>query len=119
MMKMGMEIGSHGHSHKVLSLMKKKDQFKVTLVKKGSTIGANSTIICGLEIGEYSLIGAGSLVTKNVKKYSLNYGNPAIQKGWVSKTGDKLNLPLSGNGQAKCIKSNNLYILKDNEINEY
>jgi len=61
-----------------------------TIVKKNATIGGNSTIICGTEIGKYSFIGAGSVVTKNVKDYSLVYGNPAKQHGWVSESGNKL-----------------------------
>ena len=63
-------------------------KFEKTLIKRGSTIGANSTIICGLTIGSYSFIGAGSVVTKNVSNYRLVYGNPAKNKAWVSKNGD-------------------------------
>ena len=61
-----------------------------TLVKKGTTIGANATIICGIEIGEYSMIGAGSTITKDVKAHSLIYGSPAKFKGWVSHAGEVL-----------------------------
>ena len=60
-----------------------------TIVKKGVSIGANSTIVCGIKLGEYCLVGAGSVVTKNVKKYNLVYGNPAQVKGFVDKTGKK------------------------------
>ena len=70
------------------AFINKKKKFEKTLVKKGSTIGANSTIICGLTIGSYSFIGAGSVVTKNVSNYRLVYGNPAKNKAWVSKNGD-------------------------------
>jgi len=62
-----------------------KDEFRPTLVRKGATIGANATIVCGVEIGAYAMVGAGSVVTKNVKPYALIYGNPAVQKGWISK----------------------------------
>ena len=68
----------------------RKHNFLKTLVKKGATIGANSTIICGITIGSYSLIGAGSVLTKNTEDYSLYYGNPAKKKGWVSEFGHKL-----------------------------
>jgi UDP-2-acetamido-3-amino-2,3-dideoxy-glucuronate N-acetyltransferase len=68
----------------------RKHNFLTTLVKKGATIGANSTIICGITIGSYSLIGAGSVLTKNTEDYSLYYGNPAKKKGWVSEFGHKL-----------------------------
>ena len=71
------------------SLINQKNKFIKTIVKKGVSIGANSTIICGIKLGEYSLIGAGSVVTKNVKKYNLVYGNPAEIKGLVDKKGKK------------------------------
>lgn len=101
------------------SFIESKNKFLTTLVKKGTTIGANSTIICGVIIGEYSFIGAGSLVTKNIKNYSFNYGNPSKQIGWVSRSGNKLDLPLIGKGEAKCKISNKIYKLKDNEITEF
>ena len=100
------------------SAIEKKEEFKTTKVKKGATIGANVTIICGLTIGEYALIGAGSLVSKNVKNYSLNFGNPSVHRGWVSKTGDQLDLPLVGQGEAECIKTKKKYILKDGAVIE-
>ena len=65
-------------------------KYEKTLVKKNATIGGNATIICGTEIGKYSFIGAGAVITKNVKDYSLVYGNPAKQHGWVSESGNKL-----------------------------
>ena len=67
-----------------------RTEYEKTLVEKNATIGGNSTIICGTKIGKYSLIGAGSVITKNVKDYSLVYGNPAEQHGWVSESGNKL-----------------------------
>ncbi len=72
------------------AFINRKNEYKKTLVKKGSSIGANSTIICGNRIGEYSLIGAGSLITKDVLAYSMVYGSPAKKKGWVSSYGVKL-----------------------------
>ncbi len=68
--------------------IEKKDEFKNTLVSKGSSIGANATIVCGITIGEYSFIGAGSVVTKDVCPYSVVYGNPAISKGTIDKEGN-------------------------------
>ena len=67
-----------------------RNEYEKTLVKKNATIGGNSTIVCGAIIGKYSFIGAGSVVTKNVKDHSLVYGNPAEQRGWVSNSGHKL-----------------------------
>src|SRR5688572_26728307 len=72
------------------SAILRKHEYKTTLVKKGASIGANATIICGNTIGEYALIGAGAVVTKDVADYALVVGNPAMQKGWVSEYGRSL-----------------------------
>lgn len=72
------------------SFIVRKNEFKTTLLKKGCAVGANATIVCGVTIGEYALIGAGSTVTKDVKPFALVYGVPAKQYGWVSKAGNKL-----------------------------
>ncbi len=72
------------------SFIVRKNEFKPTLLKKGCSIGANATLVCGITIGEYALIGAGSTVTKDVKPFALVYGVPAKQYGWVSKAGNKL-----------------------------
>lgn len=72
------------------SAISRKKEYKQTLIKKGASIGANATIICGNEIGAYALIGAGAVVTKNVPAYALMMGNPATQKGWVSEYGHTL-----------------------------
>lgn len=72
------------------SFIDRKDSFKNTLIKKGATIGANATIICGVNIGEYAFVGAGAVVTKNVAPYALMMGNPAKQKGWVNEAGETL-----------------------------
>ena len=69
------------------SFVERKDQYHLTLVKKGASIGANATLVCGVTIGEYALIGAGAVVTKDVKPYAVMVGVPAIQKGWVSRSG--------------------------------
>tara|TARA_B100000700_G_scaffold170034_1_gene187751 strand:+ start:938 stop:1522 length:585 start_codon:yes stop_codon:yes gene_type:complete len=81
--------------------------YEKTLVKKSASIGANSTIICGTTIGEYSLIGSGSMVTKNVPAFSLVFGNPAKVIGWVSKTGERL--IFDETGIARCKKSDEIY----------
>jgi len=74
------------------SFWPRKDEFKATRVKKGATIGANATIICGVTIGEYAMIGAGSVVTRSVPDYALVYGNPAVQHGWVCYCGTSVAL---------------------------
>jgi len=72
------------------SFVSRKDEFKPTVVRKGASIGAGAVIVCGVEIGQYSFIGAGSIVTKNVLPYSLVYGNPAKNHGWMSRLGNKM-----------------------------
>ena len=80
----------------------RRDQYKKTTIRKGATVGANATIVCGIEIGSYGFVGAGSVVTKDVKPHELVYGNPATHKGWVSKSGHKLSLQKPGD-EASCI----------------
>lgn len=92
----------------------RKDQYVKTLVRKGASIGANATIVCGNEIGEYALIGAGSVITKPVKSFALVVGNPAKQIGWVSKFGHRLNF--DENGIAACFESGEKYILKGGSV---
>lgn len=74
----------------------RKDEFKITRLRKGCSIGANATIVCGVEIGEYALIGSGAVITKNVKSYALMVGVPAKQIGWVSKAGNTLHFDEHG-----------------------
>lgn len=98
------------------SLIERKDQYLDTIVKKGATLGANCTIVCGVTIGEYAFIGAGAVVNKNVPAYALMVGVPAKQIGWMSEFGEQLDLPLTGNGQVKCQHTNTLYTLKDGVV---
>lgn len=93
----------------------RRDSYVKTLVKKGASIGANSTIICGNTIGEYALIGAGTVVTKPVKPYALVVGNPGKQIGWVSEYGHRLEFV---SGKAKCPESLKSYELKNGFIKE-
>lgn len=98
----------------------RRGQYLSTLVKKGATIGANSTIICGITLGEYCFIGAGAVVTRNVAPYALVKGNPARQTGWMSRHGEKLDLPVSTSEgkilEATCPSSGEKYILKGNRF---
>jgi UDP-2-acetamido-3-amino-2,3-dideoxy-glucuronate N-acetyltransferase len=93
------------------SFIERKQEFKKTIVHKGATVGANATIICGIEIGVYAMIGAGAVVTKNVLPYALMTGNPARQTGWVSEAGMKLHFNTAG--IATCTHSNRIYTLKN------
>ena len=96
------------------SHVNRKDEYRQTIIRRGASVGANATIICGNEIGEYALIGAGSVVTKPVKPYALVAGNPARQIGWVSKNGHKLNFDKKG--IAVCPETCEKYELKNGEI---
>jgi UDP-2-acetamido-3-amino-2,3-dideoxy-glucuronate N-acetyltransferase len=96
------------------STINRKDQYGSTTVGKGATIGANATIICGIGIGQYSFIGAGAVVTKDVKPFALVVGNPARQTGWMSEYGHKL--VFDGNGIAVCRESGDRYRLTNNEV---
>lgn len=100
------------------AFIEKKNQFLNTLVEKGATLGANCTIICGNTIGRYAFIAAGSVVTKNVPPYALMVGVPSKQTGWVSKNGEKLNLPLFGDMKIVCQKYGDKYHLKGNRLIE-
>ena len=94
------------------SAIERKNEFKKTVVRKGASIGANATIVCGNEIGQYAMIGAGAVITKPVKAYALVVGNPAKQIGWVSEYGNRLVFEERGN--AICMESGEEYYL-DNE----
>ena len=96
------------------SAIKRQDQYLKTTVKKGASIGANATIVCGNNIGEYAFVGAGAVVTKEVLPYALVVGNPSKQIGWVSEYGHRLNF--DENGEATCVESNQKYLLKDNKV---
>ena len=93
------------------SLIERKDQYLNTLVKKGATLGANCTIVCGVTIGEYSFVGAGAVVNKDVPAYALMVGVPAKQIGWMSEFGEQLDLPLEGEAQVACEHTGAIYRL--------
>ncbi|MEP6681773.1 MAG: DapH/DapD/GlmU-related protein [Parafilimonas sp.] len=96
------------------SNVSRKNEFKQTLIKKGATIGANATIICGIHINEFAFIGAGSVVTKNVPAYALVTGNPAKQTGWMSEHGNKLQF--NKDGVAICETTGAIYHLQNNAV---
>lgn len=96
------------------SAVNRKSEYAKTIVKKGASIGANATIVCGHDIGEFAFIGAGSVVTKHVPNYALVVGNPARQIGWMSEFGHRLNF--DENGTAICPESNEKYELAENKV---
>lgn len=96
------------------SAVMRRDQYLKTVVKKGASIGANATIVCGNDIGEYAFIGAGAVVTKHIPAYSLWVGNPAKQIGWISEYGHRLEF--NSNGIAFCPESEEQYKLENNTV---
>jgi len=98
------------------SLVERKDEYRDTFVKKGATLGANCTIVCGTTVGAYAFVGAGAVVNKDVPPYALMVGVPARQIGWMSEYGEKLDLPVIGNAQAICEHTGQKYQLKDSQV---
>ena len=98
------------------SAFPKKDQYQKTIIKKGATLGANSTILCGITIGKCAFIGAGAVITKDVKNYALCTGVPGRQVGWMSEYGEKIDLPLRGDETWLCKKTNVLYKLIESNL---
>jgi len=96
------------------SHVNRKSEYAQTLVRKGASIGANATVVCGNEIGAYALIGAGAVITKPVKPFALVVGNPAKQIGWVSENGHKL--VFNASGMATCIETGQEYELLNDEV---
>lgn len=96
------------------SAVSRKHEYLPTLVRKGASIGANATIVCGNEIGEYAFIGAGAVVTKPVPAYALIVGNPGRQTGWMSEYGHKLSF--DANGEAVCKESGERYVLSEGRV---
>ena len=96
------------------SAIARKNEYRQTIVRKGASIGANATIVCGNEIGEYAMIGAGAVVTKAVAPYALVVGNPARQLGWISEHGHRLQFDSSG--MATCQESGQQYELNNNIV---
>ena len=98
------------------SLVERKDEYRPTLVKTGATLGANCTIVCGTTIGEYAFVAAGAVVNRDVKAYALMAGVPARPIGWRSRHGERLELPLTGSGEAACPATGIRYRLEDGEL---
>lgn len=100
------------------SLIERKSEYRDTLVKKGATLGANCTVVCGVTIGEYAFVGAGAVINKDVKPYALMVGVPARQIGWMSEYGEQLKLPLHGEGRATCSHTGGIYVLQEGRLSK-
>lgn len=98
------------------ALIERKSEYRDTLVKRGATLGANATIVCGTTIGAFAFVAAGAVVTADVPDFALMMGVPARHVGWVSAFGERLDLPLNGAGEAVCPHSDDRYILKGSMI---
>jgi UDP-2-acetamido-3-amino-2,3-dideoxy-glucuronate N-acetyltransferase len=101
--------------HNPRSAVPRKSEYRRTLVRRGATLGANCTIVCGTTIGEYAFVGAGAVVSRDVPPYALVVGVPARRIGWMSRHGERLDLPASGHGQAACPATGEIYRL-DGEL---
>ena len=95
------------------SAVSRKDEYRDTLVKRGVTLGANSTVVCGTTLGEYAFVAAGAVINRNVKPYALMAGVPAKQIGWMSRFGERLALPLDGNAEVICSNTGLRYVLRN------
>ncbi|MDA8450827.1 N-acetyltransferase [Acidovorax sp. NCPPB 3859] len=98
------------------SAVPRKDAYRRTVVRRGATLGANATIVCGATIGEYAFIAAGAVVNRDVHPYALMAGVPARQIGWMSEMGERLDLPMTGNGEATCPATGSRYQLLDGRV---
>lgn len=94
------------------SAVSRKDEYRDTLIRRGATLGANCTIVCGVVVGEYAFIGAGSVVNRDVPAFALMVGVPARQIGWMSRFGERLALPLHGAGETICPHTSDRYVLQ-------
>jgi UDP-2-acetamido-3-amino-2,3-dideoxy-glucuronate N-acetyltransferase len=98
------------------SAVSRKHEYRDTLVKRGATLGANCTIVCGVTIGEYAFVGAGALVNRDVPAFALVVGVPGRQIGWMSRFGERLDLPLDGSGEALCTNTGDRYRLENGVV---
>ena len=105
--------------HNPRSAVSRKDEYRDTIVRRGATLGANCTIVCGAEIGENAFVGAGAVVTSNVPAFALVMGVPARQVGWMSAFGERLELPVEGDGETTCPHTGDRYELREGRVSRH
>lgn len=98
------------------ALIERKNEYRDTLVRRGATLGANCTVVCGVTIGEFAFVGAGAVVNKDVAPFAMVVGVPGRQIGWMSAYGEKLELPVAGDGEATCSQSGEHYRLRGSKL---
>lgn len=98
------------------ALIERKSEYKDTLIKRGATLGANCTVVCGVTIGEFAFVAAGAVITRDVPEFALMAGVPARQMGWMSAYGERIDLPLEGSGEATCPYTGEKYVLYEGKI---
>jgi UDP-2-acetamido-3-amino-2,3-dideoxy-glucuronate N-acetyltransferase len=98
------------------SAVTRKNEYRKTVILRGATLGANCTIVCGVTVGEYAFVGAGAVINRDVKPFALMVGVPARHIGWMSRHGERLNLPVTGHGEARCPATGDLYRLDHGEL---
>jgi len=101
------------------SLVERKSEYRDTLIKKGATLGANCTIVCGVTVGQFAFVGAGAVVNRDVPAYALMVGVPAKQIGWMSEFGEQLQVPVQGRGEAVCQHTGAIYMLEGNTLTKH
>jgi UDP-2-acetamido-3-amino-2,3-dideoxy-glucuronate N-acetyltransferase len=98
------------------ALIERKNEYRDTLIKRGATLGANCTVVCGVTVGEFAFVGAGAVVNKDVPPYALIVGVPGRQIGWMSEYGEQLDLPVLGDGEAVCARTGERYRLHSGRL---
>jgi UDP-2-acetamido-3-amino-2,3-dideoxy-glucuronate N-acetyltransferase len=98
------------------SAVTRKDEYRDTVVRRGATLGANCTVVCGVTVGEHAFVGAGAVVNRDVKPFALMAGVPARQIGWMSKFGERVPLPLEGRGSWTCPSTGDRYLLEGSAL---
>ena len=98
------------------SAVARKDEYRQTLVRRGATLGANCTIVCGATIGRHAFVGAGAVVNRDVPDFALMVGVPARHVGWMSRHGERLDLPLTGEGETRCPSTGDRYVLRADRV---